>query len=103
MATTVRCFFLDGLVSINGTAVPKMPWLSRSVVDAAGAPQTADAAPAKCTHVLIQVPRDSAVLFDLCPPQFPRDADRNSMLLEAGSHIYPCGPGWLLSFLDNTE
>jgi len=44
--TTVRCFFLDGLVSINGATVPKMPWLSRSVVDASGAPQTADAAPA---------------------------------------------------------
>jgi len=101
--TTVRCFFLDGLVSINGTAVPKLPWLLRTVVDATGTPQTADAAPAKATHVLIQIPRDSSVLFDLTPPQMPRDADRNSMLLEAGQHIYPCGPGWLLSFLDNTD
>ena len=103
MATRVRCYFLDGLITLNGTAVPKLPYLSRGALVALDTPYYTDPAPAKCTHVLIQVPRDCAVLFELMPPQFPRDADQDSMRLEGGQHIYPCGPGWLLSFLDNTE
>lgn len=99
--TAVRCYFLDGLALQAGNPGLKLPYIGRSILAAEPlTPTTSDPAPNRTEWVLVQIPKDCAVLFELNPPNREQPADRNSPLMEAGDHILKCGPGWTVSALD---
>ena len=95
----VRCYFLDGLTTINGHAAPKLPYLSRSVLDVSTTPTSTEPAHPKTSHVYVQV-RGNAV-FEAIPAGQDRDVSPDSPEIREGSHILVCGPGWVFKFLES--